>query len=89
MTTGFRRPTLDPAAAFGDATALDKDRDGAHPALGYATIQPGAPVGPHPALHLMSHRPGTCWAAVVIHATEFAAHPMFVPAERTGYISRA
>jgi hypothetical protein len=89
LATRFQRPSLDSAAAFCDATPLDEHNDGTRSPVGHAAIQPGPPFGPHSALHLMSHLPGADWAAVVIHATEFAAHLMFVPAESTGYISRA
>jgi len=57
--------------------------------LGDAAIQSGAPIGSHPPLHVMAHRPGSGGSAVIIHAGEFAAHRMFVPAELTHYITRA
>jgi len=53
-------------------------------ALGDASIQTGAPIGPHTALYLM-----TDGAVLAIHPPEFAASRRFVPAELTHYISRA
>src|SRR6266702_6648437 len=78
-------------AAFRAAAPCDQDRDLPRATIGDAPIQPGPPVGPYSALHLMSSRTGRPGGAgrLAFHPKESATSRKFVPAETaTTFLAR-
>lgn len=83
MAARLRRASLDAAAPFRAAPALDEHRNAPLPALGDSAVESRAPLGPHATLDLMPNR-----SVLALHPDQSVTLREFVPAETTDYICR-